>query len=326
MSRVKFNFIINCTDSELIEYKKKDVISNANIFCRWDLEWCLQAYLILSERKNVDVLCSNRLREDCINIIHSAQLLAAKGKPSHFIVCVRADFPKRIWAHYHLVQNKNQLSSNTSLIPLWLQPGLIKRNRNRNGVGRIAYAGQTFNGNLAGTVDTWKKLFEPYNLDFVSLPSGDCSDLSSIDILIGIRSFDSRAYNTKPPSKLINAWHADIPFIGGNDSAFKQVGVPMEDYLIAQSPQEVVDAVLLLRDNPDLYSKLVHNGEVKATKYTTATIAEAWENILSGSVLKRYEKWKSRPLFEKALFTARLNQGVLIHKAKQLIKKIIRKK
>jgi glycosyltransferase involved in cell wall biosynthesis len=88
----------------------------------------------LSKRETLPVLCSNRLRDDTIHIVHSAQLRKLRGCLSTFIVCIRADFPKRIWAHYHLVQNNSQIASNTSLIPLWIQSSSIKLHSERVGV------------------------------------------------------------------------------------------------------------------------------------------------------------------------------------------------
>jgi hypothetical protein len=321
-----FNFVINCSDSALEGYKNINVETDAGKIIKGDLEWCLQTYYFLLKRNNLPVQCTNGLADNAINIIHSDNLLELKGSPSHFIVCVRADYPKRRWAHYHLVQNKNQLNPGASSIPLWIQPGLITRNPNRRGVRRVAYAGQTWNGNLAGSSDSWKSMLEPYDIEFITLPSGACFDLSSIDVLIGIRSFDAKPYNTKPPSKLINAWHAHIPFIGGHDSAFMQVGIPGEDYLLATTPEEVLNAILQLRNDPELYDRLVQNGIQKAALYTNQTIAETWEKVLSGPVFKRYEQWRAHPEFEKAKFNTLLNLGVLEHQSKQVVKKIIRLK
>ena len=322
----RFNFIIDCTDSALTEYLHINEENAAAIFTRGDLNWCLQTYHILAKRNNLPVQCSNRLEKNCINIIHSDQILALRGNPGEFVVCVRADYPRRMWTHYHLVQNKNQLTANTSYIPHWVQPGLIKRDPNRQGVERVAYAGEPYNGNLAGTSDTWKTLFEPHGIEFSTLSYGAWHDLSKVDVLVGIRSFDDQPHNNKPPTKLFSAWHANIPFIGGHDSAFKQVGKPGEDYLLAGTPQEVLEAVLKLRNDPNLYHKLVQNGARKAAEYTEQSIAETWENVLTHKVLPRYQQWKDRPLYERVRYTTLLSIGVLNHNFKQMAKKLIRNK
>lgn len=321
MSNVKYNFVIDCSD-ETIEYYSSqfNVEVPSEIIARPDLCWCLQSYLILRKKTDLQLLCSNKLRPDCINIVHSAQLLKLKGTSSHFITCVKADFPRREWAHYHLVQNKNQILSNTSYIPFWITPGLIKRDITRKGVRRIAYAGQTFNGNLAGTANSWEKLFEKEGLEFVAMEKNSWHDLSSIDVLIGIRSFDSNLHDSKPPSKLINAWHANIPFIGGYDSAYVQVGSPGVDYLRVKTPQETLQAVLRLKNDPKFYTDIVQKGSVKAIDYTTEKIAKIWEQVLLGPVFYRFEEWKMRPKYEWVKFNSMLDVGLVKHQVKQIIK------
>ena len=323
MDRLKYNFLLPFSNSQLGLYKKIDVDNDAGLITGANLEWLLQGYLILKQRGNLDLICSNDFVPGYINIIHSTDLIKLKGTPKDFIVCVKGDYPWRKWAHYHIVQNQNELLTNTSVLPLWVQPGLIGRNPQRKGVLRVAYAGQTWNGNLAGTAQTWVSLFQPHGIEFVTLPTGACHDLNDIDVLIGIRSFDTNPYSSKPPSKLINAWHAHIPFIGGHDSAFKQVGVPGEDYLLAKTPNEVLQAVLSLRDKPDLYQTLVNNGISKSKKFTFESISGAWEKVLHGPVARRYEKWKSRNGLEKQRFKVLSRFGTAEHISKSLVKKVI---
>ena len=319
MSLPKFNFVIDYSDSELFVDLSIDT-------SRGDHSWCLQTYNILSKRSKLPVQISNRLIKDAVNIVHSDRLFRSAGEDSKFIVCVRADFPRRPWAHYHLVQNKNQLGKNTSFIPHWIQPGLIKRCIEREGVKRVGYAGQTFNGNLAGTTTTWKKLFEPHGIEFVTLSEDSWHDLSSIDVLIGIRSFDTQPHNNKPPTKLFNAWHANIPFVGGHDSAFKQIGTPGENYLLAETPQEAIDSILRLQKDPELYARIVDKGKQKASLFTEHTIADIWKDVLTGPVMERYKLWNSRRTYENIRYKILLNVGRLEHESKQLIKKVVKMK
>lgn len=327
-----FNFVINYSDSEIAEFKKigslaEFAVSNtkeaAKIFAEGELTWCLQTYLNLSRSTQLPVKCSNKIEEDCVNIIHSDTLLNFKGKNTHFLVCLQADYPRRHWSHYHIVQNKNQIFYNTSYIPHWVQPGLIKRNAERRGVKRVAYAGQTFNKNLAGSESAWKKLLEPHEIEFITLSNESWHNLHDVDILIGIRSFDSNPWNTKPPSKLFNAWHAEIPFIGGYDSAFRQVGTPGEDYIMVKSQQEALAAILKLQEDQSFYNSMVKNGKEKALGYTEETITEVWEKILVSQIQKRYELWKKRSKYESLRFNLICNYGLFEHRSKQIIKKMI---
>lgn len=319
-----YNFVIDCTDLALDKYLNITPADAVKVFTRGDLNWCLQTYFILAKQNKVQVKCTNALCDDSINIIHSDQLLRLKGKPSQFLVCVRADYPKRRWAHYHIVQNQKQLEVNTSYVPHWVQPGLIKRDENRQGVKRVAYAGEILNGNLAGSIEQWRKLFDPHNIEFVTLEGGSWHNLKDVDVLIGIRSFNSQTYDTKPPTKLFSAWHADIPFVGGKDSAFSQVGTPGEDYILATTPKEAVEAVLKLRDDPAFYSKLVQKGKEKVVEYNEGTISHQWLKILTGPVMSRYDLWKARKAFEQNRFNLKQRIGLTEHELKHAIKRLIK--
>lgn len=320
-----FNFVLDCTDAALEKYLAITAEDYAGIFTKGDLNWCLQTYHILAKRGSVAVKCSNCLLDNHINLIHSDQLLKVKGSSKQFVVCVRADYPLRPWAQYHVVQNVHQLTSDTSSIPHWVQPGLIKRQADRRGVKRVAYAGAPIKGNMAGSAESWKKMFEPYGIEFVLLPSGSWHDLSTIDVLIGIRSFTTHPYHTKPPTKLFNAWHANIPFVGGYDSAFRQVGVPGEDYLLATTPEEAVSAVLQLRYSPALYADLVKRGQQKALQYSEDTIAAIWEKTLTGPIADRYKNWKRYPVYEQIRFNLLQKVGLGEHTTKQLVKQLLNK-
>lgn len=321
---MKFNFVIRCSDAELDAYLKLKPEDGAKVFTRGDLNWCLQTYLMLSKYSDLELVCSNKIIPGTINLIHSDQLLELGGEPSDFIVCVRADYPARRWAHFHIVQNKNQLGPDSAFLPHWVQPGLIKRNSNRSGVKSAAYSGQVFNGNLAADESEWQRLLGPHGINFFTLTEGKWHDLSEVDVLIAVRSFDKKPHNTKPPTKLFSAWHAEIPFIGGYDSAFQQVGVPGTDYLLAENPDEVVSNVLRLSRDPELYAQLVKNGVEKAKLYTEETIAKTWENVLKDSVLQRYYRWKKNISFEKARFKVLREMGMREHQLKQVVKSIVK--
>lgn len=329
-----FNFLVDLPESELqlcraaaglAELLEGQPDMLARISSKGDLCWCLQSYLILKPRGAVEVRLSNRLAPDCVNVVHSDHLLNLRGSAADFITCVRADFPRRRWAHYHLVQNRAQLAADTTCLPLWPQPALIGRSEDRDGVMTIAYAGETVNGNLAAGVGAWKRLFARHGLNFVQLPSRAWHDLSAVDVIIGVRSFDKRPHNGKPPSKMLNAWAAGIPFVGGCDSAFAQIGTPGSDYLRVASPEEALDAVLRLRDSPLLYSLLVRNGRRRAMDYTAEAIATQWEQVLLGAVSQRLRRWRAHRLYEGLRFRLALAAGLAEHNGKQVLKRRLRR-
>jgi hypothetical protein len=304
MKKIVFNFIIDCSDEELHDFLALVEGQASPIYKRGDISWCLQTYKFLLKRSSLILSCSNHLKKECINLIHSQHLLKIRGSFSYFIVCIQADFPKRNWSHYHIVQNKHQITRNTSYITHWAQPGLIKRNHHRTGVKKVAYVGQIKKGklevsNLAGSIDEWKKLFKKYDIEFAAIDKSNWHDLADVDVLIGIRTFDKNPHNRKPPTKLLNSWQANIPFIGGHDSAFKQIGTPGEDYLIAETSEDVLKWVLRLKEDAAFYNKLVRNGLAKSKNYTEKIIITQWNNVLVGSITKRYKIWVDRPNYER---------------------------
>lgn len=329
-----FNFVVDLPEGELRLYRAAADLAQllvsqpdmlARISSKGDLCWCLQSYLILKARGALEVRLSSHPAPDCVNIVHSDHLLNLRGRAAEFIVCVRADFPRRRWAHYHLVQNRAQLAADTACLPLWPQPALVGRSEDRDGVTTIAYAGETVNGNLAAGVGAWKRLFARHGLNFVLLPSHAWHNLSAVDVIIGVRSFDRRPHDGKPPSKMLNAWAAGIPFVGGCDSAFSQIGTPGSDYLRVASPDEALDAVLRLRDSPLLYSLLVRNGRRRAMDYTADAIATRWEQTLMGPVSERLRRWRAHRLYEGLRFRLALAAGLAEHNGKQMLKRTLRR-
>ena len=78
MEGKKFNFIIDCSDSEIEKFVDLQPSEAAKVFVRGDLNWCLQTYLILLKRGNLPIQCSNKILPNVINLIHSDQLLKLK--------------------------------------------------------------------------------------------------------------------------------------------------------------------------------------------------------------------------------------------------------
>ncbi|MFC3694915.1 hypothetical protein ACFOWB_22065 [Chenggangzhangella methanolivorans] len=281
----------------------------AGIASQGDLCWSLQTYLNLAQWTYLPVSCSNRLRDDAINFVHSDQLGKIGGRSSAFVVCLRADYPARRWAHHHIVQNKLQASATATYLPLWAQPGLIKRSGGRKSVETAAYVGQTFNGNLAADAVFWRKAFASIDLEFLTPPREAWHDFSGVDILVGVRSFDRRRYPTKPPSKLINAWRAEVPFIGGFDSAYEQVGRPGQDFLQARTVEGVMQAAFVLKHDRSAYERLVETGRAAAEAFSEESLCSRWTSVIRKVIEPRYERWLAGARYETPRFHAMFALG-----------------
>ena len=144
----------------------------------------------------------------------------------------------------------------------------------------------------------------PLGIDFV--PLEDWKDLRGVDVLVGIRHYGKKRYKRKPASKLVNAWHAGIPFIGGWDSAYAQIGTPGTDYLRASSHKELVAHILELKEDAGLYNKLAGAGTERAKEFTAEAIAGKWAAMLEEKVVPVYRAWRQKPVASMASYKAKL--------------------
>lgn len=304
---MRINFVTDLSEAELEQYRRMgdvDKTARADRSFRHAIAdgvmcWCALTYLHLRHDSRVRAAISNRIDPDAVNVVHSKQLLLLGNPEGAFVVCVRADYRRRPWAQHEIVQNDEQAGPESTRIYLWPQPGLIGRDPSRSGVRTVAYVGYTVNGNLAWTPEDWNRLFHGEGLEFVVQGPDDWHDLSGVDVLVGVRSFDRRSYPGKPPSKLINAWMAHIPFVGGSDSAFRQIGRDGENYMLAHTPEMVLNAVRRLRDDPALYAAMVADGAASLGPYTVDSLRDQWIAAFNGPIRRRYESWLGRPRYEQ---------------------------
>ena len=307
---MQFNFLVPAQNEQEVEYLKSiDLNKQHYQFNHSTRNWTLQTYLMLRE-KLPDIACNHYPVRDAINIGHCQYLRKLKPSPEHFIVSISGEYRHLLWAHAHIVQNKVQHNGRKYFfIPHWGQPGLIPRNPERQTVEHVAYAGRptqlsSRNGYIRSKFarfgfftskhdgrEFWNDEMKRIGMRFSLLVKPHWNDLSDVDILLGIRSFDRERYNYLPPTKLINAWNAGIPFIGGNDSAYEQVGIPGRDYIKVSDRYEAIEAIKKLRDEPAYYNSFVEAGFRKARKYSRENTTQKWITLLTGPIKTIYDNW-----------------------------------
>jgi hypothetical protein len=274
------------------EAEHLDVDRDWTLFADGIFAWILQTYVILRQRARLAVSIGFELRPDAVNMVHASQLANCRPRPATFVVCVRADYRTVSWARLHIVQNQRQARLSSLWVPHWPQPGLIPRCRDRREVKTVAFAGRGYY--IAGRESDWEKELARIGCILKVLSSDRWNDLSNIDILLAIRSFDDRTWDTKPPSKLINAWVARIPLIAGADSAYGQIGRPGIDYVRVHSMSEAVEWIQVLRRERDRYGAIVTAGEERAIAFTRDAIAMSWETLLGDRVVRDFINWRAR--------------------------------
>jgi hypothetical protein len=288
-----------------------------------EMHWIVLTYFYLLEAGFDNLSLSNSPRPECINVAHSGLLQRLGPQPECFTVSIRSDVANRQWPQFEIVQNQDQLHRDSVWIPLWPQYGIIAREAPVESIRRIGYLGQTFNGNLVWSEDEWAAFLAPLGVEFVARPMSQWHDFSDIDVALAIRSFGNRRYRKKPPSKLVNAWFGGVPFIGGADSAYTQIGNPGHEYLRATTPDEVRACIARLKSDPELTQRLVAAGHERAKDFTKEATLQRWVDVFEGPVEDRFRKWQAHPSRER-LRTATLGiSDVVVSRARRTARKVL---
>lgn len=288
-----YNFIIpDTSEYSLEELREGDLVDFWELYCQGEFTWALQTYHVL-KRTGMPLALSYRLDPNAVNLAHSNLLKTLPKRPDCYCVSLQADYPHFPMAQYHIVQNHAQVSEKHSFAPCWPQIGQQSRDANRRAVTRVAYQGaRDFTDLDPGRINAD---LQAEGITFELLDAGNWRNLAEVDILVGIRSFGMQEYKRKPPSKLVNAWHAGIPFIGGWDSAYSQIGTPGEDYLRVATYGEMLREIVELKNNPVLYRWMVRVGRKRATEHTFDTIMQLWKKPMEGEIARDFEEWKTLP-------------------------------
>ena len=277
--------------------------------------WLLQTYCLL-RNYYPDITISAEPRKERINIIHGGSLSKDIPIAGFYFVNARADYPAAYWCNFEIVQNKIQESHRAKYITHWSQPGLIKRNNKRHGLENVAFMGNP-EQNILRKFPVFDDLAS-MGINYINLDREKWNDYSNIDVVLGIRQFGStHIYPNKPPSKLINAWWAEVPLIAGGDSAFSQIGVPNEDYVRVFSYDDLLEKILFLKDNPGYYDQIIKNGISKRKHYTRENILKEWIEVFQNNIFPDFEAWKRNRGPKKLIDTQsrnliRLYQQVII--------------
>jgi hypothetical protein len=280
------HFIANYTSGEDIEQIRSLEWQQGSWACATHT-WTWPVYCQLKMR-GYDVSLGYELKKEAINVIHrpiAEQLIKTSDLKDYFIIVVRADFRPFRYGQFEIVQNQQSAGRNRVYMPLYSQPGLLERAPSRTQVKNICFAGELQNSVVI------QSAVEALGCTFVHKGIGEWHDLRDVDILVGIRSFSKHPHYSKPPTKLFNAWLAGIPFIGGYDSAYEQVGIPGENYLRVASYEELLEAIKRLKNDPALYKHLVEAGKKAGESYTPDKITDMWIDFFEARVVPEFSKW-----------------------------------
>lgn len=275
--------------------------------------WIYQSWQRLQQAGVTSALSTKLLEPGVVmtlgNYLTTSLGLDAMMPKETFLVDVTADRPPHPGAQLHVVENRmqTQLLPHAVFIPHWPQRGLIPRDLNRGlRFENVAFFGEP--KNLAPELHSkaWQqRLSQELGITFYLQGNQGWHDYSNVDAVIAIRSFSSSRYLNKPATKLYNAWHAGVPFIGGLDSAFAADGRPGTDYLVATSLEEVFSHLEQLKKDSHLRAKLVQEGFNSAKNFTSEVILEHWKKLIEDTIPKSVAAWQKKNSWSRRFFFLR---------------------
>ena len=247
------------------------------------------------------------------------------------LICAKGDREFHPSAHLHVVQNPYDLQERRNLIwhpyfiPMWPQPSLIPRGRERGSlVENIAFIGTRKNLIKEFLSENWLNHLTDLGCKWHPVfDQNKWNDYSNIDVIVAVRSFDRCTYPNKPASKLINSWHGAVPAILAPEYAFIAERKSDLDFLIVNSIDETIEAVKQLKNNPELYLSMIDNGRQRAQEFTEQTITESWLNFFYNYVFPQYEKWLNMSDFQRRTLFVKRYIGLKQERMEKRINKFI---
>ena len=267
--------------------------------------WIFQTWVLLLA-SHTRCYAMTELPVEGILITLCSALPRCKPPKTVFLVDVVADGFPHPAAHLYLVQNSAQAKwlPNSIFMPHWPQPGLIPRDLHRGTrFENICYFGDLENLTPELQSEEWQERLEKeLGLRLYFPGPHQWHDYSQTDCVLAIRNFSKSRHFHKPGTKLYNAWHAAVPFIGGRDSAYAADGRPGIDYLVATSPEEVFQHLKRLKEDPSFRASLVNNGFVSRKKFTRESTLERWRELVEKKLPLLAAQWQKKSAFRRHLF------------------------
>ena len=183
--------------------------------------WIIVTYLYLKQ-KHLNVSISDRFIPGEICVVSSLDLGIKDWSFNSFVVGCRGDGFKPYLCDFTVVQNKGCIDSETDIfIPLWPQPGLIPRLKERGStIENIVYKGDEINLYESFRSPEFKRELEKLGVTLrinANLEDGTARwhDYSTDDLVLAVRDLTEKDIFVKPASKLVNAWIAGVPALLG---------------------------------------------------------------------------------------------------------------
>jgi hypothetical protein len=287
-----------------LDLDNKTLLNELGSMNTW-LLWTLRTYLELKSHFHC-ILTDRMPKNGIIFFFRGSVNLTQKPERGQFWVCMVADSTWHPFSHVNIFQNQRAAARNprSYFIRHWQQLN-IKPSVSANICPKnIAYFGDV--ANLAPELrsEEWTRFTRNNGFRFLLPPIHAWNDYTDIDIVLGIRSFEtSKTYDNKPASKLINAWRANTVFIGGGDSAYADESSSELDYICASSYASLKSWLIKLRDEPGLFTLYQQQTRVCTERFPDAFFKEQWLRLVTEEL---------GPLSQKAISTGWLGHNFFL--------------
>ncbi len=257
--------------------------------------WIFQTWLHV-QRAGLPAKLVHEMPDQGIVIALTGNLAPAfRPKDSVFLVGVVADGLPHAGACLQILQNAAHAKrlAGTVYMPHWTQPNLLGRDSLRGDrFEEIRFFGDEPNLCEELREMSFRSTLESKTgIRLLTTPATAWHDFRSTDCAFAIRSFDRKRHDHKPPTKMLNAWLAGVPFLGGSESAYSSEGRDGFNYLSCSSKSEFLENLKRLKADPDFRRKLVHAGTNDSLRHTQEAQTQRWISLIVDEIPAR---WKSR--------------------------------
>lgn len=300
--------------------------------------WTIQTYLRLKQA-GLPCFLVDQIPNEGIVFAHSNLLIryhsAFKPGRKLLLVNLKAELRPFPYAQIQVIQNPTEVEQvyNSYYLPHWTQPGLIPRDKSRKTKFKnIAFLGHQ--NNLAPELlsPNWQQQIDQLGFNWLPIINQNSwadyhslnprwHDYSQIDAIVAVRSFGKdNLYQNKPTTKLYNAWLAGVPAILGYESAYRTEGNPNQNYLEVTSVDELLSALIRLRQDLKLRQIIVQNGYQKAQEFNSEVFTQRWCDFIQNTVIPTYENWCNLSPWLQQMILEKIHLNTLVYRIKQKLK------
>lgn len=295
------------------------------LYPRFGLEtWIDQTFYKLNKfNPKLNIYIVDYIPDSGIIIFHSGYFIKdLKPNFNQLFVCISADYGRNRFAQVHLFQNYSQISFSwknkrllldnffsfceNRFISHWPQPAIIQRNNRVSDLKLIGYFGrfENFDKYLASKL---KNFCEKNDLEFRIVEDwSKWNDYREFDLIIAIRSLDTKEYPNKPFSKLLNAILAGVPVITSNESSsiyFRKNYFP--ELKIVSNEEELFNAIKEIGNDYNAYLNQLEPISTYLRNTYEFNVLSSWLGFLDEAQVL-LEKWReSSPILKNVFLKSR---------------------